>query len=98
MAQRQPTAKERLDNHESRITANEESIKNITTEVAEVRKAVQDLTDNTGRMVELAEKFLPWLKNILYFLALVGANALLGGDTGALEKLVNIAVKFGLGG
>lgn len=95
MAERQPTMKETLANHEERLSAAEDDIKGMRQEVQDVRAAVEELTNNTAKMVELAETFLPWFKNILYFMALVGANALLGGDTSALEKLLTLAQTFG---
>lgn len=95
MAERQPTTREVLTDHAQRLTKAEQDILDMRHDMGEVRDAVQELKQNTAKMVEMAEKFIPFLRNILYFLALVGANALLGGDTNALEKLFTLAQKLG---
>lgn len=95
MAERQPTTREVLTEHALRLTKAEQDIIDMRNDMSEVRDAVHELKQNTARMVELAEKFIPFLRNILYFLALVGANALLGGDSGALEHLFQLAQKLG---
>lgn len=85
---------DRLVDHENRLTQAEDSIKSMQLDMQEVREAVKSLKDNTEKLVQLAEKFIPVVRNVLYFLALVGANALLGGDTGAMERILKLATSI----
>lgn len=85
----------RFSNHENRLVQAEGSIKSMQLDMQEVREAVKSLKDNTEKLVQLAEKFIPVVRNVLYFLALVGANALLGGDTGAMERILKLATSMG---
>lgn len=85
---------DRFVDHENRLIQAEDSIKSMQLDMQEVREAVKSLKDNTEKLVQLAEKFIPVVRNVLYFLALVGANALLGGDTGAMERILKLATSI----
>lgn len=86
---------ERFIDHEYRLSQAESNIQSMQVDMQEVREAVKSLKDNTEKLVQLAEKFIPVVRNVLYFLALVGANALLGGDTGAMERILKLATSIG---
>lgn len=60
----------------------------------ELNSTVKMLKQDSSEIVKMAKEFIPIVKKMFYFLAIVGATYLLGGDLELMEKIIAMADKL----